>query len=344
MKKLLKLGASALAITLAANAATAEGKLVIYNWFEYLPQELIDKFAAQENVEVTMDTFDSNEAMLASLKAGKMGTYDVAMPSDYMVDIMGDEGMLDTFDQEEIPNFSNIMDQWLNVSFDPGRNSSVPYQWGSTSFSVNRDAYKGDINTLAMIFNPPNEVKGKINVLDSQGEVLALGSMYLGIPQCSTDREELKALNNLMLEAKPHWASFGSDVAKDVLVSGDASVGMIWSGFGAKAREEGANIEYAFPKEGYVVWTDSIVLLKDAPNRANALKFMNFMLEPENAAALTNFAAYTAGVKGVEPFLSDTVANSPESNPPAEPIGELVMACPQEVQAVYDTIWTNLKK
>ena len=344
MKKLLKLGASALAITLAANAATAEGKLVIYNWFEYLPQELIDKFAAQENVEVTMDTFDSNEAMLASLKAGKMGTYDVAMPSDYMVDIMGDEGMLDTFDQEEMPNFSNIMDQWLNVSFDPGRNSSVPYQWGSTSFSVNRDAYTGDINTLAMIFNPPNEVKGKINVLDSQGEVLALGSMYLGIPQCSTDREELKALNNLMLEAKPHWASFGSDVAKDVLVSGDASVGMIWSGFGAKAREEGANIEYAFPKEGYVVWTDSIVLLKDAPNRANALKFMNFMLEPENAAALTNFAAYTAGVKGVEPFLSDTVANSPESNPPAEPIGELVMACPQEVQAVYDTIWTNLKK
>jgi spermidine/putrescine transport system substrate-binding protein len=187
--------------------------------------------------------------MLASLKAGKMGTYDVAMPSDYMVDIMGDEGMLDTFDQEEMPNFSNIMDQWLNVSFDPGRNSSVPYQWGSTSFSVNRDAYKGDINTLAMIFNPPNEVKGKINVLDSQGEVLALGSMYLGIPQCSTDREELKALNNLMLEAKPHWASFGSDVAKDVLVSGDASVGMIWSGFGAKAREEAQTLNMPSPKK-----------------------------------------------------------------------------------------------
>ncbi len=344
MKKLLKLGASALALTLAANAASAEGKLVIYNWFEYLPQELIDKFAAEHGVEVTMDTFDSNEAMLASLKAGKMGTYDVAMPSDYMVDIMGGEGMLDTFTPDEMPNFGNIMDQWMDVNFDPGRKSSVPYQWGSTSFSVNRDAYQGDINTLAMIFNPPEELRGKINVLDSQGEVLALGSMYLGIPQCSSDRDQLKALNDLVLAAKPHWASFGSDVAKDVLVSGDASVGMIWSGFGAKAREEGANIEYAFPKEGYVVWTDSIVLLKDAPNRANALKFMNFMLEPENAAALTNFAAYTAGVKGTEPFLSDTVKNSPESNPPATPVGELVMACPQEVQAVYDTIWTNLKK
>jgi len=243
MKKLLKLGASALALTLAANAASAEGKLVIYNWFEYLPQELIDKFAAEHGVEVTMDTFDSNEAMLASLKAGKMGTYDVAMPSDYMVDIMGGEGMLDTFTPDEMPNFGNIMDQWMDVNFDPGRKSSVPYQWGSTSFSVNRDAYQGDINTLAMIFNPPEELRGKINVLDSQGEVLALGSMYLGIPQCSSDRDQLKALNDLVLAAKPHWASFGSDVAKDVLVSGDASVGMIWSGFGAKAREEGANNE-----------------------------------------------------------------------------------------------------
>jgi spermidine/putrescine transport system substrate-binding protein len=119
---------------------------------------------------------------------------------------------------------------------------------------------------------------------------------------------------------------------------------MIWSGFSAKAREEGANVEYAFPKEGYVVWMDNIVLLKDAPNRSNALKFMNFMLEPENAAALTNYAAYTAGVNGTEPFLSDAVKNSPESNPPATPVGQLVEACSQDVQAVYDTIWTNLKK
>ena len=108
MKKLLKLGASALVLTLAANAASADGKLVIYNWFEYLPQDLIDKFVSESGVEVTMDTFDSNEAMLASLKAGKIGTYDVAVPSDYMVDIMGGEGMLDTFTQDEMPNFVGV--------------------------------------------------------------------------------------------------------------------------------------------------------------------------------------------------------------------------------------------
>jgi len=344
MNTFLKISVSALAMTLAANAAQAEGKLSVYHWFEYIPQELLDKFAAKYDVEVTMDTFDSNESMLASLKAGKLGSYDVSVPGDYMVEIMASEGMLDTFEPSELSNFGNIMPQWVDVSFDKGRHSSIPYQWGTTSFSVNRDAYKGDINTTDILFNPPEELRGKINVLDSQGELLALASLHLGIPQCTADRGQLKALNALVQEAKPHWASFGSDVAKDVLVSGDAAVGMIWSGFSAKARSEGANIEYAFPKQGYVVWMDNMVLLKDAPNRDNALKFMNFLLEPENAAAVTNYAQYTAGVTGTEPFLSDDVKNSPESNPPASPVGSFVAACSQDVQKVYDTIWTNLKK
>ena len=139
MKKLIKLTASALALLFAVNAANAGGKLSIYHWFEYIPQELLYQFSAEHDVEVTMDTFDSNEAMLASLKAGKLGSYDVAVPGDYMVEIMAGEGMLDTFSKAELPNHSNIMDQWINVGFDMGRKSSIPYQWGSTSFSVNRD-------------------------------------------------------------------------------------------------------------------------------------------------------------------------------------------------------------
>ncbi len=344
MKKQISQIIAASTLAACSSFAMAEGKLSIYHWFEYIPQELLDKFSAEYDVEVTMDTFDSNESMLAALKAGKLGTYDVAVPGDYMVEIMAGDGLLDTFEPSELSNFDNMMPEWVDVGFDQGRKSSIPYQWGSTSFSVNRDTFKGDINTLAILFEPPAELQGKINMLDSQGEVLALASIYLDIPQCTTDREQLKSLNALLQSAKPHWASFGSDVAKDVLVSGDADVGMIWSGFSAKAREEGANIEYAYPKEGYVVWMDNVVLLKDAPNRANALKFMNFLLEPANAAAVTNFAQYTAGVKGTTELLSDAVKNSPESNPPAEPVGSFVMACSEDVQKVYDTIWTNLKK
>ena len=211
------------ALILAAGSAHAEGKLSLYHWFEYIPQELLDKFAAEYGVEVTLDTYDSNEAMLAALKAGKLGQYDLAVPGDYMVEIMRVDGLLDSFTREELPNFGNIAPEWVDVPFDPGRQHSIPYQWGATAFSVNRDVYDGPIDSLGVIFTPPDALKGKINVLDSQGEVLALGSIFLGIPQCSTDRAQLQALNDMLLAAKPDWASFGSDTAKDVLVSGDAA-------------------------------------------------------------------------------------------------------------------------
>lgn len=337
-------GACAAALLVSATAAQAEGKLAIYHWYEYIPQELLDKFAEEHDVEVVMDTYDSNESMLANLKGGRLGSYDVAVPGDYMVEIMGQEGMLDSFDPSELSNHGNILPQWMDVGFDQGRKSSIPYQWGSTSFSVSSSAYDGDINTLEILFNPPEELQGRINMLDSQGDVITLASLYLGIPQCTADKEQLKALNALLLEAKPHWASISSDIAKEALVSGDVDAGMIWNGFSAKARAEGADVVYAYPKEGFIVWMDNVVLLKDAPNRENAIKFMNFLLEPENAAAVTNFAQYTAGVDGVTPYLNEEIAKLPESNPPEGQIGVFVQACPEEVQKVYDQIWINVKK
>jgi spermidine/putrescine transport system substrate-binding protein len=325
MKKLLL----SAALVTVSGAAWAEGSLSVYHWFEYIPQELVDKFEAETGIEVTIDTYDSN----------------VAVPADFMVKIMADEGMLGTFTPEEMTNLGNIAPQWVDVPFDPGRTHSIPYQWGTTSFSVNRDVYQGDISSLATLFNPPPELQGKINVLDSQNEVLILGSLYLGIPQCTTDREQLKALSDMLVNAKQYWASFSSDSAKDLLVSGDAATGMIWNGFSAKARAEGANVEYVYPTEGHVVWMDNMVLLADAPNRENAIKFMDFLLEPENAAAVTNYAAYTSGVAGVEPFLDDAIRNSPENNPPADATpGQFAQVCEPDVQALYDAIWTNLKK
>ena len=338
------LAAAATAVA-AAGMASAEGKLSIYHWFEYIPQELLDKFEAETGIEVTMDTFDSNEAMLANLKAGKMGSYDVAVPGDYMVEIMIGEGLLDVIADGELANKGNIQPQWLDVSFDPGRMHSIPYQWGSTSFSVNRDVYSGDIRTTSIIFDPPDELKGKINMLDSQGEVMLLASIHLGIPQCTNDRDHLKALDDLLQSGKQHWASFNSDGAKDVLVSGDAAVGMIWNGFSAKAREEGANIEYSYPREGLIVWMDNVVLLADAPNRANAITFMDFLLEPENVAAVTNFARYSPGVEGVTDLLDEDLKSQPEAVPPADaPAGTFVQVCDQATQEVYDAIWTRLKK
>jgi spermidine/putrescine transport system substrate-binding protein len=335
---------SAMALALLANAAAAEGDLVIYHWFEYMPAELLEKFTAETGINVTMDTYDSNEAMLASLKAGGMGTYDVAVPGDYMVAIMAGEGLLDTIADGELKNAGNIAAEWADPSFDPGRTHSIPYQWGSTSFAVNTEDFDGDINTTDILFNPPAELSGKINVLDSQGEVMALASLHMGMPQCSTDREQLSALNDMLQEAKTHWASFNSDTAKEVLVSGDVSVGMIYDGFSAKARADRASITYAFPTQGYVVWMDNVVLLNDAPNRDSALAFMDFLREPENIAAVANYARDGVGGTGAEEFLDPALATLPESNPPATAgEGAFIAVCDQKTQAVYDQIWTNLK-
>ncbi len=345
MKTIFKSTLAVTAMLAATGGAHAEGKLAIYHWFEYIPQELLDKFAAEYDVEVIMDTYDSNEALLATLKAGAMGTYDVAVPGDYMVEIMAGEGLLDTIADGELSNKGNIAAAWADPSFDPGRRHSIPYQWGSTSFMVNRDVYQGDIHTTDILFNPPADLSGKINMLDSQGEVLAMAALHLGIPQCSSDRDQLKALNDMLQAAKQHWASFNSDTAKEVLVSGDAAVGQIYDGFGAKARAEGANVEYAFPTQGYVVWMDNVVLLEDAPNRENALKFMDFLLEPENIAAVSNYARYGSGVTGASEFMDPALATQPESNPP-ETAGDgvFIQVCDQATQEVYDRIWTALKK
>ena len=202
MKKAIFTCLTAAGLALGAGPALSAGKLSVYHWFEYIPQELLDKFAAEHDVEVTMDTYDSNEALLAALKGGKLGSYDVAVPGDYMVEILAKEGMLDTIAAGELANKDNILPQWADVSFDPGRMHSIPYQWGSTSFTVSRDAFQGDIRTTDMLFNPPAELSGKINVLDSQGELLALASIHLGIEQCSSDKEKLKQLNALVQGAK----------------------------------------------------------------------------------------------------------------------------------------------
>ena len=344
MRKMTTLMAAATMVFATGQSIAAE-KLSIYHWFEYIPQELLNKFTAETGIEVVMDTYDSNEAMLANLKAGGMGSYDVAVPGDYMVEIMINEGMLDSFASSELNNFGNIEDKWRDVSFDMGRKHSIPYQWGSTSFSVDTSVYGGDINTTDIIFNPPSELKGKINVLDTAGETLVFASIHMGIPQCSSDKEQLKALSQMLDGAKKNWASFNSDGAKDVLVSGDAAAGMIWNGFGAKARAENASLKYAYPKQGYIVWMDNVVLLKDAPNRDAALKFMDFLLEPENAAAVTNYARYAAGVKGVGKHLDAELSEALENNPPADaPAGQFVQVCDQQTQSLYDAIWTRLKK
>lgn len=329
---------------LLSSAASAAGQLNLYNWSDYMPQDLLDKFSAKYDVRVVQDTYDSNETLLAKLKSGVTG-YDVAVPGDYMIAIMIKEGLLEEISPADLSNFTNIKPELIDVYFDPGRKYSIPYQYGTTSFMVNTDDYKGDIDTLKILFDTPEELKGKINMFRDVNDVINSALRYKGFSTCNNNRAELKEVNDLLLSSKNNWLSLMSDGAREMLVSGDASVSMIWNGMGLRARMEKPNLQYAYPKEGMSAWADNAVILKGSENVENAKLFMNFLLEPENAAALTNFAGYTAGVKGTEPYLNEKFKDALELNPPEHaPVAEFVPPCDPEVVKLYDRVWTNLLK
>jgi spermidine/putrescine transport system substrate-binding protein len=325
-----------------AGTAHGEGELFIYTWFDYIPPELVEKFEQEHQVDATVDTYDSNETLLAKLKGGGTG-YDIVMPGDYMVAIMIREGMLEQVQPNKMDNFKNVDPRWVDVYWDPGREYSIPYQWGTTSFMVNREAYDGEIDTLAVIFDPPEPLQGEINMMRDVNDVLNMGLRYLGHPRCNDNEEQLRELNDLMQRAKPYWKSFNSDGAKEVLVSGDVQAGMIWNGYGMRARMEKPSLEYAYPKEGFTGWMDNIAVPKGARNLDNAKLFVDFMMAPEHAAMVSNFARYANGIMGSEAFMDPELLSAPEIViPEGAPAPEFVPPCEDAVIRLYDRIWTNL--
>ena len=323
--------------------AMAKGELHIYNWADYTNMDLIGKFAKQYDIKVTVDSYDSNETMLSKVRASP-GGYDIVVPSDFAVKIMVDEGLLEMTEPDKMENYKNIRPEAADIYWDKGRHYTVPWQFGITTLAVDTAKYKGDIDSLKMMFDPPDELKGRINMLDDQGSVLHAGERYLGIPRCGADRANLKKLNDMLTAAKPNWRSFSSDVMGK-LVSGDVDVSQVWNGDAYRIRQKRVTMKFAYPKEGIEGWMDNVAVLKGAANVENAKLFQNFMMDPVNAAMESSFAGYDNGIKGTLALMPKDLGSSPEMNAPAgSPIPEFVPPCSPEVLAIYNKIWTNLKK
>ncbi len=337
------LGAAALVAAFAAGPAWAAGELHIYNWGDYTSPELIEKFEKAHDVKVTLDEYDSNETMLAKVRGGGTG-YDIVVPSDYAVAIMIEEGMLAETKPNAMPNYKHLGERWRDVYWDKGRNYTVPWQWGTTSFSINTDKYKGDIQTLAILYEPPQELCGRINMLTDMNEVINMGLRYLGLPRCNNNPDDLKKLNELLGKAKACWRSFSFDTLEK-LTSGDVDVSQNWNGYSFRAREQVPAVAYAYPREGVSGWADNVAVLKDAPNLENAKLFQDFIMAPENAALISNFAHYANAIDGSDQFMDKALLEAPEIVPPADaPTAEFVPPCGKEVNDKYNAIWTNLLK
>lgn len=342
MRYLLTASATGLALVLAAGTALAEGELNIFNWGNYTSPELIEKFEQEHDVAVTLSDYDSNDTMLAKIKAGGHG-YDIVVPTEYMVKIMIDEGLLLETKPNQMANFGNLLPDFVNVYFDEGRNYSVPWQWGTTGVTVNTKTYGGDIDTWSVVFDAPDELKGKINVVPEMNDVLNAALFYKGFPYCNSDKEQLKEVNDMLVAAKEDWLSmeYGN---VERFAKEDIHAGINWNGASMRSRLENPAIAYGYPKEGQGTWMDNVVVLADAKNVDNAKLFQNFIMDPENAALISDFAKYANGIAGSEKFLPEDFAQAPEISPPEWYQPVFVPPCPSEVNDLYTAIWTNLLK
>jgi spermidine/putrescine transport system substrate-binding protein len=337
------LGATAAAF-LAIGPASAAGELQLYNWGNYTSPELLKKFEEKTGIKVTVTDYDSNDTALAKIKAGGHG-FDMVVPSANYVPIFVAEGLLMEARPDQMENFKHMDSQWVDVPFDTGRKYTVPWQWGTTAVTVNTSIYKGDINTWDIVFKTPDELKGKVNLLPEMSDVMMAATMYVGGEPCTGDKEVLKKVRDLLVEAKPNWLSIDyGNIEKYIKV--DLGAGMNWNGASFRARLGNKDVAFGYPKEGYIIWMDNLAILKDAKNVENAKLFMNFVMDPENAAMISAFARYGNGIKGSEAFMPADMKDAPEIKVPdfAQGKGKFSLACPPEVQELYTKIWTDVTK
>ena len=332
-----------LTASLVTPRASAEGELNFYTWADYTSPELIEKFEAETGITVNIDTFASNEDLLAKMMAGATG-YDIIVPGDYLVEILIKEDLLQRVEPNQLANFKNVEPRWVDVYWDPGRHYSIPWMWGTTSFNVNTDVFDGDIHTLAVLFDPPDVLKGRINMFQDSVEVINMALRYLGFPRCNSNPDEMRQVQELLLRQKEWVRSYSMD-PKELIVSGEVDATMNWDGYAIRTRAEKPSVAFAHPREGYTGWMDNLAVPRGAENVENAMIFMDFMMVPENIALESNYVGVNGGIMGAAQYFDPELATAPELNAPeGTPDPEFVPACEDDVVRLYDQVWTNVMK
>ncbi|MGH8945503.1 MAG: polyamine ABC transporter substrate-binding protein [Acidimicrobiia bacterium] len=311
--------------TAACEPGVTDGDLNFYNWTEYIDPELVTAFESEHGVDVVEDFYDSNEALLAKLQSGAI--YDLIVPSDYMVGIMIDEGILMELQKEAIPNISNLDPFFADPAYDPGGVYSAAYQWGTTGLGVNMDVVGEDFEpSWALVFDPEQvaEYPGGVSLLNDPRETMGAALMYLGYSMNSTSEEELQEATDLIAGVKEHIATFDSDTYPDTLVNGEVAVSHGFSGgfLTAFLEAEEEKFVYVLPEEGATVWIDNMAVPANAEHPCTAHAFIDFLLDAENGAILTNWNYYASPNEASEESIDAEVL---DSYPPDDAFDRLVV-------------------
>ncbi|MDX9801628.1 MAG: spermidine/putrescine ABC transporter substrate-binding protein [Spirochaetia bacterium] len=297
------------AVILLSSCGGSKPVLYIYNWSDYVKEDLITRFEKENNCKVIMDFFDSNESMFAKLKAGASG-YDIVFPTAYMVQVMSHDGMLSEIDHSKIPNIVNIDEKYLPFALDSGMKYSVPYMLSNTGLGYLSDRVDDSFIPSWGIFGDARYA-GRMTMLNDMRESIGAALKYLGYSMNSTNPDELEKAGDLLISWKKNLAKFEADQYKNGLVSEEFIITHGYSGDIFQVMEENDKIAYEIPIEGTTVSCDSMVLLKDSKNIDLAYAFINYMLEPEVAAENIEYVYYIAPNKPAYELVSEEIKNEP---------------------------------
>ncbi|KAA0913288.1 polyamine ABC transporter substrate-binding protein [Aquicoccus porphyridii] len=351
---------AAASLALLAGMATAE-EVRVYNWSDYIDEDLLTKFQEETGINLIYDVFDSNEVLETKMLAGGSG-YDVVVPSGTFLQRQITAGAFQKLDMSKLPNIENMWDvvEKRTEQYDPDNAYSINYMWGTTGLGVNVGKVKevlGDdapLNSLSLVFDPANMEKLAecgVHFLDAPAEMIPAALKYIGEDPNSHDPDVIAKAEGVFAPVRPYIQKFHSSEYINALANGNICVAVGWSGDILQARdradEAGNDVEivYNAPVEGAQMWFDQMAIPVDAPNPDGAHKFLNFIMDAENMAAASNYVYYANGNKASQEYLLEDVIGDPAIYPDEATLENLFTTTPYDarVQRVVTRLWTKIK-
>lgn len=322
-------------------------QLYFYTWVEYIDPAILESFQAECGVEVIEDNFDSNETLLAKLQAGG-ANYDVIVPSDYMVEILIDEGLIEPLDFGVINNISNYGDGFTHQYFDPNQAYTIPYFWGTSGFAVDTNVIADPVDSWSMLFEPTAAECGNISMLDDVRETIGAALMWLGYPINDVDPDHLEQAKQLLIDQADCVKSYDSQTNDDLIIQGETVIGHMWTGDAILAGlpEYGGRdgIVYVIPREGCTIWQDNLAVPVTSQNKYTAMVFMNYLADPEVAAQNAEYVGYGSPNESAYEFIDPEILADEGIYPSDETFTHLQwIEDVGDATELYDRIWTEFK-
>ena len=284
-----------------------EETLQFYNWGSYIDEDILKDFTKETGIKVKLSTFASNEEMYAKLNSGS-AFYDLAIPSDYMIERMIKEGMLEKIDLSNIPNYKNIDAQFKNLAYDSANEYSVPYMWGTCGLLYNTGKVDDVVDSWDILWNA--KYAKQIIMYESMRDSFIPAFRRLGYSVNTRDLKELEAARDLLIEQRPLVHAYMGDIIRDAMISGEAAIALMYSGDAIDCMDNNPALAYAVPKEGSNVWFDSLVIPKGARNKDKAEAFIDYLCRPDVALKNTEYIGYsTVNAETFKMLPSDMLEN-----------------------------------